>query len=34
MLGLVSNAPETYEIDGRQYVLIAVTDTLYAFALN
>jgi alcohol dehydrogenase (cytochrome c) len=34
MLGLVSNAPETYELDGRQYVLIAVTDTLYAFALN
>jgi alcohol dehydrogenase (cytochrome c) len=34
MLGQVSNAPETYALDGRQYVLIAVTDTLYAFALN
>jgi alcohol dehydrogenase (cytochrome c) len=34
MLGQVSNAPETYELDGRQYVLIAATDTLYAFALS
>jgi len=34
MLGPVSNAPETYELDGRQYILIAATDTLYAFALN
>jgi alcohol dehydrogenase (cytochrome c) len=34
LLGMISNAPETYELDGRQYLLIAVTDTLYAFALN
>jgi alcohol dehydrogenase (cytochrome c) len=34
LLGNVSNAPETYELDGRQYLLIAVTDTLYGFALN
>jgi alcohol dehydrogenase (cytochrome c) len=30
----VTNAPETYELDGRQYVLIAAGTTLYAFALN
>ena len=30
----VSNAPETFMIDGRQYVLIAAGDILYAFALN
>jgi alcohol dehydrogenase (cytochrome c) len=29
----VSNAPETYMIDGRQHVLIAAGDTLYSFAL-
>jgi alcohol dehydrogenase (cytochrome c) len=29
----VSNAPETYMIDGRQYVLIGAGDTLYSFAL-
>ena len=34
MLGSISNAPQTYELDDRQYLLIAVTDTLYAFALN
>jgi len=34
MLGKVSNAPETYELDGKQYLLIAVTDSLYAFRLN
>ena len=28
------NAPETYMLDGRQYVLVAVGDTLYAFTLN
>ena len=28
-----SNAPETYLVDGRQHVLIAVGDTLYAFTL-
>jgi alcohol dehydrogenase (cytochrome c) len=29
----VSNAPETYLIDGRQHVLVAAGDTLYAFQL-
>jgi alcohol dehydrogenase (cytochrome c) len=33
-IGLVSNAPETYMLDGRQYVLVAATDALFAFALN
>lgn len=32
-LGRVSNAPETYLLDGRQYVLVAAGDTLYAFWL-
>jgi alcohol dehydrogenase (cytochrome c) len=32
-LGQVSNAPETYMLDGRQYLLVASGDTLYAFAL-
>ena len=32
-LGQVSNAPETYLVDGRQHVLVAAGDTLYAFAL-
>jgi alcohol dehydrogenase (cytochrome c) len=31
--GQVTNAPETYMIDGRQYVLVAAGDTLYAFTL-
>jgi acido-empty-quinoprotein group A len=30
----VSNAPETYVLDGRQYVLIAAGDSLYAFYLQ
>jgi len=30
---IVTNAPETYSIDGHQYVLTAAGDTLYAFAL-
>ena len=29
--GNISNAPETYLVDGRQHVLVAVNDTLYAF---
>ncbi len=29
----VTNAPMTYELDGRQYVLIAANDTLFAFAV-
>jgi alcohol dehydrogenase (cytochrome c) len=33
-LGRVSNAVETYMLDGRQYILAASGDTLYAFALN
>jgi len=33
-IGNVTNAPETYQLDGRQYVLIATGATLVAFALN
>jgi alcohol dehydrogenase (cytochrome c) len=33
-LGQVSNAPETYLLDGRQYILSAAGDSIYAFALN
>lgn len=32
-LGNISNAPETYLLDGKQYVLVAAGDALYAFAL-
>ena len=32
-LGQISNAPETYMLDGRQYILVAAGDTLYAFTL-
>jgi alcohol dehydrogenase (cytochrome c) len=32
-IGQVSNAPETYMLEGRQYVLAAAGDTLYAFVL-
>ena len=33
-LGQVSNAPETYMLDGRQYILVAAGDTLlYTFTL-
>jgi alcohol dehydrogenase (cytochrome c) len=32
-IGNISNAPETYEIDGKQYVLVGVGDALYAFVL-
>ena len=32
-IGNISNAPQTYAIDGRQYVLVAVGDTLYAFVM-
>jgi alcohol dehydrogenase (cytochrome c) len=32
-IGQVSNAPETYMLDGRQYVLAASGDTLFAFTL-
>jgi alcohol dehydrogenase (cytochrome c) len=32
-IGSVSNAPITYMLDGRQYVLVATGDTLFAFTL-
>jgi alcohol dehydrogenase (cytochrome c) len=32
-IGQVTNAPQTYMVDGRQYLLAAAGDTLYAFAL-
>ena len=32
-LGNVSNAPETYMLDGHQYILVAGGDSLYAFTL-
>ncbi len=32
-IGNISNAPQTYMVDGRQYVLVAVGETLFAFAL-
>ena len=32
-LGNPSNAPETYSLDGHQYLLTATGDTLYAFTL-
>ncbi len=32
-IGSVSNAPITYMLDGRQHILVAAGDTLYAFAL-
>lgn len=32
-IGNVSNAPETYLVDGKQHVLVASGDTLYSFAL-
>ncbi len=32
-LGQVSNAPETYMLDGRQYLLVAAGDALYSFLL-
>jgi alcohol dehydrogenase (cytochrome c) len=33
-IGDVSNAPITYLLDGRQYVLVATGERLYAFVLN
>jgi alcohol dehydrogenase (cytochrome c) len=32
-IGNISNAPQTYLAGGRQQVLVAVGDTLYAFSL-
>src|SRR5262249_50782758 len=33
-LGTVTNAPQTYMLDGKQHVLVAAGGVLYAFALN
>ncbi|MXZ72224.1 MAG: acido-empty-quinoprotein group A [Acidobacteria bacterium] len=33
-VGNISNAPQTYLVDGRQHVLIAVDQRLFAFVLN
>jgi alcohol dehydrogenase (cytochrome c) len=33
-LGQISNAPQTYMIDGKQYLLVAAGDTLYSFYLQ
>ena len=30
----ITNGPITYELDGRQYVVAAAADTLWAFVLN
>jgi alcohol dehydrogenase (cytochrome c) len=32
-IGNISNGPQTYMLDGRQYLLVAVGDTLYAFTI-
>jgi alcohol dehydrogenase (cytochrome c) len=32
-VGTLSNSPETYTVDGKQYVLVAAGDTLYAFVM-
>jgi alcohol dehydrogenase (cytochrome c) len=32
-IGTITNAPQTYEVGGRQYVLVGVNDSLYAFVL-
>ena len=32
-IGGISNGPQTYMLDGRQYVLVAVSETIYAFTL-
>jgi alcohol dehydrogenase (cytochrome c) len=32
-IGQVTNAPQTYMVDGRQYILVAAGDTLFSFAL-
>ena len=30
----VSNGPITYELDGRQYLIVGAGDTLWAFVMN
>jgi alcohol dehydrogenase (cytochrome c) len=32
-IGNISNAPQTYLLDGRQHVLVAVNDALFDFVL-
>jgi alcohol dehydrogenase (cytochrome c) len=32
-IGNISNGPQTYMLDGKQYLLVAVGDTLYAFTI-
>jgi alcohol dehydrogenase (cytochrome c) len=32
-IGNISNAPQTYEVDGRQYLTVGVGDTLYSFVI-
>jgi len=32
-IGQVTNAPQTYVLDGQQHVLVAAGDMLYAFVL-
>ena len=32
-IGYVSNPPQTYMLDGRQYVIAATGDTLWAFVM-
>ena len=32
-IGSISNAPQTYMLDGHQYVIVAVGDTLYTYTL-
>jgi alcohol dehydrogenase (cytochrome c) len=32
-IGNISNAPETYMLDGHQYVLVATNDMIWAFTL-
>ena len=29
-----SNGPQTFEVDGRQFIVVGAGDTLYAFALQ
>ena len=33
-IGNITNAPQTYTVDGKQHVLVAVGSTLWAFVLN
>jgi len=34
LTGIPGAGPITYEVDGKQYVLVAAGDTMFAFALN